>query len=76
MRDGILFCVVYAQDVDQFGESKVVGVVPHIDVKLDDEDSLSDRFYVNQIKDFDIAIFNLMKENSSLNDNFISDTFL
>ena len=41
------------------GKTKVVGVVPYIDVKLDDEDSLSDRFYVNQIKDFDIAVIRL-----------------
>ena len=45
--------------LEERGNVKVVGVVPYMDVKLDDEDSLSERFYVNQIKDFDIAVIRL-----------------
>ncbi len=41
------------------GNTKVVGVVPLVDVKLDDEDSLSERFDVKSVKAFDIAVIRL-----------------
>ena len=36
-----------------------MGVVPLVDVKLDDEDSLSERFDVKSVKAFDIAVIRL-----------------
>nr|WP_081843168.1 cobyric acid synthase [Butyrivibrio sp. WCE2006] len=41
------------------GKTRVAGVVPYIDVKLDDEDSLSDRFTKKEVKTFDIAVIRL-----------------
>ncbi|MBR4992622.1 MAG: cobyric acid synthase [Lachnospiraceae bacterium] len=45
--------------LEERGGKKVVGVVPYMNVNLEDEDSLSERFYVNQAKDFDIAVVRL-----------------
>lgn len=45
--------------LEKKGNTKVVGVVPYMQVKLDDEDSLSERFYVNQAANFDIAVIKL-----------------
>ncbi|MBO7386737.1 MAG: cobyric acid synthase, partial [Lachnospiraceae bacterium] len=45
--------------LEERGNAKVVGVVPYMDVKLDDEDSLSERFYVNQTKEIDVAVIRL-----------------
>ena len=45
--------------LEERGGKKVVGVVPYMNVNLEDEDSLSERFYVNQTKDFDIAVVRL-----------------
>ena len=47
------------QILEERGKKKVVGVVPYMNVSLEDEDSLSERFYVNQVKDFDIAVIRL-----------------
>ena len=40
-------------------KTKVMGVIPYIDIHIDDEDSLTERFYVNQTKTFDIAVIKL-----------------
>ena len=45
--------------LEEKGKKPVVGVVPYMDVKIDDEDSLSERFYVNQRGDIDIAVIRL-----------------
>ncbi|MBR4759954.1 MAG: cobyric acid synthase, partial [Lachnospiraceae bacterium] len=39
--------------------AKVIGVVPYMNVRLDDEDSLSERFRNSEAKAFDIAIIKL-----------------
>jgi cobyric acid synthase CobQ len=41
------------------GRTKVAGVVPFMKVKLDDEDSLSERFDNTEVKNFDIAVVRL-----------------
>jgi cobyric acid synthase CobQ len=41
------------------GRTKVVGVVPYMDLKIDDEDSLSDRFTNKAVGEFDIAVIKL-----------------
>ena len=41
------------------GKVKVNGIVPHMDIHVEDEDSLTDRFYVNQRKAIDIAVIRL-----------------
>ncbi len=45
--------------LEERGRTKVVGVVPYMQVKLDDEDSLSERFERNGVKSFDIAVIKL-----------------
>ena len=45
--------------LEERGRTKVVGVVPWLDVKLDDEDSLSERFRAVPAKHFDIAVIRL-----------------
>ncbi len=45
--------------LEERGKTKVVGVVPYMQVKLDDEDSLSDRFEKRDVKEFDIAVIRL-----------------
>ena len=45
--------------LEEKGRTRVVGVVPWMDVKLDDEDSLSDRFGRVSPKAFDIAVVRL-----------------
>ena len=37
----------------------VTGVIPYMDINIDDEDSLSDRFSRREIKDFDIVVIRL-----------------
>ena len=41
------------------GKTKVVGVVPYMNVRLDDEDSLSERFGKKTVGSFDIAVLRL-----------------
>lgn len=41
------------------GRTKVVGVVPYMDIKIDDEDSLSERFTNKTVGEFDIAVIKL-----------------
>lgn len=41
------------------GKVKVNGIVPYMDIHVEDEDSLTDRFYVNQRKAIDIAVIRL-----------------
>ncbi len=41
------------------GRTKVVGVVPYMDLKIDDEDSLSERFFNKEVGKFDIAVIHL-----------------
>ena len=41
------------------GRTPVVGVVPYMDLKIDDEDSLSERFENKKIGEFDIAVIRL-----------------
>ncbi|MBP5555180.1 MAG: cobyric acid synthase [Lachnospiraceae bacterium] len=41
------------------GMTKVVGVVPYMDLKIDDEDSLSERFTNKTVGEFDIAVIKL-----------------
>ena len=45
--------------LEERGKTKVVGVVPYMQVKLDDEDSLSERFEKRDVKEFDIAVIRL-----------------
>ncbi|MBP3196342.1 MAG: cobyric acid synthase, partial [Butyrivibrio sp.] len=45
--------------LEERGQTKVLGVVPYLDVKLDDEDSLSERFKYSGIRNFDIAVLRL-----------------
>lgn len=45
--------------LEERGMTKVVGVVPYIGVKLDDEDSLSQRFDNNKVGTIDIAVLKL-----------------
>ncbi|WP_035774310.1 cobyric acid synthase [Butyrivibrio sp. VCB2006] len=45
--------------LEERGRTKVVGVVPYMKVKLDDEDSLSERFDNKEVKAFDIAVLRL-----------------
>ncbi len=45
--------------LEKKGKKKVIGVVPFMDLKLDDEDSLSDRFKTKDAKEFDIAVIRL-----------------
>jgi cobyric acid synthase CobQ len=45
--------------LEERGRTKVVGVVPYMQVKLDDEDSLSERFDRTGVKSFDIAVIKL-----------------
>lgn len=40
-------------------KTKVLGVVPYMDLHIDDEDSLSERFDVKDIKSIDIAVIKL-----------------
>ncbi len=47
------------QILEERGKTKVVGVVPYMPVKLDDEDSLSERFNNSIRKEFDIAVIRL-----------------
>ncbi len=47
------------QILEERGHTKVVGVVPYIQVTLDDEDSLSERFGRTEVKTFDIAVIRL-----------------
>ncbi len=41
------------------GKTKVVGVVPYMDLKIDDEDSLSERFFNKGVGKFDVAVIHL-----------------
>lgn len=41
------------------GRTKVVGVVPYMDLKIDDEDSLSERFLNKKPGKFDVAVIKL-----------------
>ena len=41
------------------GRTRVVGVVPYMDIKIDDEDSLSERFTNKTVGEFDIAVIKL-----------------
>ena len=41
------------------GKTKVVGVVPYMDLKIDDEDSLSERFLNKEVGKFDVAVIHL-----------------
>lgn len=41
------------------GKTKVVGVVPYMDLKIDDEDSLSERFFNKEVGKFDVAVIHL-----------------
>ena len=41
------------------GKKKVVGVVPYMDLKIDDEDSLSERFFNKEVGKFDVAVIHL-----------------
>ena len=45
--------------LEERGKTKVVGVVPYMQLKLDDEDSLSERLKNMGAKDFDIAVIRL-----------------
>ena len=45
--------------LEERGQKKVLGVIPYLDVKLDDEDSLSERFKYSGIRNFDIAVLRL-----------------
>ena len=45
--------------LEERGNTKVVGVVPYMQIKLDDEDSLSERFEKREVKKFDIAVIRL-----------------
>lgn len=45
--------------LEERGNTKVVGVVPYLNVKLDDEDSLTDRFDRKGSEEFDIAVIRL-----------------
>ncbi len=45
--------------LEEKGDTKVVGVVPHLPLILDDEDSLSGRFQKKEAKDFDVAVIRL-----------------
>lgn len=40
-------------------KTEVIGVVPYTDIKIDDEDSLSEKLYVNQKGEIDIAVIRL-----------------
>ncbi len=42
--------------LEERGHTKVVGVIPHLPLRFDDEDSLSDRFKNTRIKSFNIAV--------------------
>ncbi len=41
------------------GKVKVNGIVPYMDIHVEDEDSLTDRFYVNRREAIDIAVIRL-----------------
>lgn len=45
--------------LEERGKTRVLGVVPYMQVKLDDEDSLSERFENKAVKAFDIAVIRL-----------------
>ena len=45
--------------LEEKGRTKVVGVVPYMDVKIDDEDSLSERFMNKTVGEFDVAVIKL-----------------
>ena len=45
--------------LEERGKTRVVGVMPYMQVKLDDEDSLSERFNASGTKEFDIAVIRL-----------------
>ncbi|WP_029320285.1 cobyric acid synthase [Butyrivibrio sp. AE3004] len=47
------------QILEERGKTRVVGVVPHMQVTLDDEDSLSERFEKRGAGSFDIAVIRL-----------------
>ena len=40
-------------------KTEVIGVVPYTDIKIDDEDSLSEKLYVNQKGEIDLAVIRL-----------------
>lgn len=42
--------------LEERGHTKVVGVIPHLSLRFDDEDSLSDRFENTRTGNFDIAV--------------------
>ena len=45
--------------LEERGNTRVAGVVPYMDIRLDDEDSLSDRFEKRRPGTFDIAVIRL-----------------
>lgn len=45
--------------LEERGNTRVLGVVPYMDISLPDEDSLSERFGRNTVKCFDIAVIRL-----------------
>jgi adenosylcobyric acid synthase len=45
--------------IEEKGGVPVVGVLPYMNISLDDEDSLSERFYKNEKKALDIAVIRL-----------------
>ena len=70
--------------LEEKGAAKVIGVVPYMDIKLDDEDSLSERLCRSEAKDFDIAViklpyisnftdFNVFEQLSDVSVRYVSD---
>ncbi len=45
--------------LEEKGRTKVVGVVPYMDLKIDDEDSLSERIVNDKTGEFDVAVIKL-----------------
>ena len=72
--------------IEEKGNVKVTGVLPYMSIKLEDEDSLSERFDVRERKALDIAIvrfprisnftdFNVFEQNENVSLRYVTNAY-
>ena len=72
--------------LEERGKTRVLGVVPYMQLKLDDEDSLSERFANRRAKTFDIAVirfahisnytdFDCFEQIDDISVRYVSDSY-
>ncbi|MCR5847595.1 MAG: cobyric acid synthase [Lachnospiraceae bacterium] len=72
--------------IEEKGNVKVIGVLPYMSIKLEDEDSLSERFDVRERKAMDIAIvrfprisnftdFNVFEQNENVSLRYVTNAY-